>query len=91
MKLILFFAIIVFSLIISIIFTKYDLSKDKSKISILIKLIIVNGIILGISSLWWFLTETDGISQGVGVIINLVSFTSILIINIIYLYLKKNK
>ena len=90
MKLILFFAIIVFSLIISIIFTKNDLNKDKSK-SIVIKLIIVNGIILGISSLWWFLTETDGISQGVGVIINLVSFTSILIINIIYLYLKKNK
>lgn len=90
MKLILFFAIIVFSLIISIIFTKNDLNKDKSK-SIVIKLIIVNGIILGISSLWWFLTETDGISQGVGVIINLVSFTSILIINIIYLYIKKNK
>ena len=90
MKLILFFAIIVFSLIISIIFTKNDLNKDKYK-SIVIKLIIVNGIILGISSLWWFLTETDGISQGVGVIINLVSFTSILIINIIYLYLKKNK
>ena len=48
------------------------------------KAIVLNVIVLGSGSIWWFLTETDGVSQGTGVLIYLGSFAGITLINLIF-------
>ncbi|MEH7076530.1 hypothetical protein [Neobacillus drentensis] len=86
MKLIIFFSLIVFSLIVSLILGRKDLKNKKNPVTAIIKAILVNIVILGLGSLWWFLTETDGISQGIGVMIYLGSFVGISLIDMVFIY-----
>ena len=86
MKLIVFFALIVLSFIGSLLFSRNDFKKKNKPSLTIIKAIVINFIVLGLGSIWWFLTETDGISQGIGVLIYLGSFVGITIVNIIFIY-----
>lgn len=86
MKLIIFFGIIIFSLLGSLIFGRNDLKKNKNPVTAIIKALLINIIILGVGSIWWFLTETDGISQGIGVMIYLGSIVGISLIDMVFIY-----
>ncbi|MEH7130493.1 hypothetical protein V7103_20065 [Neobacillus drentensis] len=86
MKLIIFFGLIVFSLLGSLILSRKDLKYRKKPVAAIIKALLVNIVILGLGSIWWFLTETDGISQGIGVMIYLGSFVGISLIDMVFIY-----
>ena len=86
MKLIIFFGLIVFSLFVSLILGRKDLKNKKNPVAAIIVAILVNIVILGLGSLWWFLTETDGISQGIGVMIYLGSIAGISLIDMVFIY-----
>jgi hypothetical protein len=86
MKLIIFFGLIVFSLFVSLILGRKDLKNKKNPVTAIIVAILVNIVILGLGSLWWFLTETDGISQGIGVMIYLGSIAGISLIEMVFIY-----
>ncbi|PEQ83685.1 hypothetical protein CN481_23885 [Bacillus sp. AFS006103] len=86
MKLIIFFGLIVFSLLGSLILSRKDLKYRKKPVAAIIKALLVNIVILGLGSIWWFLTETDGISQGIGVMIYLCSIVGISLIDMVFLY-----
>ena len=86
MKLIIFFGLIVFSLLGSLILSKKDLKYRKKPVVAITKALLVNIVILGLGSIWWFLTETDGISQGIGVMIYLGSFVGISLIDMVFIY-----
>ena len=85
-KLIIFFGLIVFSLLGSLILSRKDLKYRKKPVAAIIKALLVNIVILGLGSIWWFLTETDGISQGIGVMIYLGSFVGISLIDMVFIY-----
>ena len=85
-KLIIFFGLIVFSLLGSLILSRKDLKYRKKPVAAIIKALLVNIVILGLGSIWWFLTETDGISQGIGVMIYLGSFVGISFIDMVFIY-----
>jgi hypothetical protein len=89
MKLIIFFGLIVFSLLGSLILSRKDLKYRKKPVAAIIKALLVNIVILGLGSIWWFLTETDGISQGIGVMIYLGSFVGISLIDMVFIYVWK--
>ncbi|MEH6957815.1 hypothetical protein, partial [Neobacillus drentensis] len=63
-----------------------DLKYRKKPVAAIIKALLVNIVILGLGSIWWFLTETDGISQGIGVMIYLGSIVGISLIDMVFLY-----
>ena len=86
MKLIIFFGLIVFSLLGSLILSKKDLKYRKKPVVAITKALLVNIVILGLGSIWWYLTETDGISQGIGVMIYLGSIVGISLIDIVFIY-----
>lgn len=86
MKLVIFFGLIGVSLLVSLILGRNDLKNNKKSVTAIIKAILINIIILGLGSLWWFLTETDGISQGIGIIIYLSSIVGISLIDIVFIY-----
>ncbi len=69
-------------------FSWESLKKHQNPLTTIYKSIIINVIILGSGSVWWFLTESDGISQGIGIIIYLGSIIIISLINIISIYFK---
>jgi hypothetical protein len=69
MKLAVFYGLIWLSLLGSLFLGKRDLFKRKKVVTTIIKAILFNIIILGLGSTWWFLSETDGLSQGIGVLI----------------------
>ncbi|MEH6957623.1 hypothetical protein [Neobacillus drentensis] len=87
MKLIIFFGLIVFSLLGSLILSKKDLKYRKKPVVAITKALLVNIVILGLGSIWWFLTETDGISQGMGVMIYLGSIAGISLIDMVFIYI----
>jgi hypothetical protein len=87
MKLIIFFGLIVFSLLGSLILSKKDLTYRKKPVVAITKALLVNIVILGLGSIWWFLTETDGISQGIGVMIYLGSIAGISLIDMVFIYI----
>jgi hypothetical protein len=86
MKLIIFFGLIVFSLLGSLILSRKDLKYRKKPLAAITKALLVNIVILGLGSIWWFLTETDGISQGIGVLIYLGSIVGISLIDMVFIY-----
>ena len=86
MKLIIFFGLIVFSLLVSLLLGRKDLKNNKRPVTAIIKALLVNIVVLGVGSLWWFLTETDGISQGIGVMIYLGSIVGISLIDMVFIY-----
>ncbi|PEQ88199.1 hypothetical protein CN481_20020 [Bacillus sp. AFS006103] len=87
MKLIIFFGLIVFSLLGSLILSKKNLKYKKKPVVAITKALLVNIVILGLGSIWWFLTETDGISQGMGVMIYLGSIAGISLIDMVFIYI----
>jgi len=87
MKLIIFFGLIVFSLLGSLILSKKDLKYRKKPVVAITKALLVNIVILGLGSIWWFLTETDGISQGMRVMIYLGSIAGIYLIDMVFIYI----
>jgi hypothetical protein len=86
MKLLLFFALIGISLCSSLIILQ--LAKNMSYA--LIKATLLNLIILGLGSWWWFATETDGISQGIGGMIYFGSFVGIFLIDVVVIFVRKS-
>ncbi len=90
MKLILFCGLILLALITSIIFSLNNYRNSKRAIKSIIKALLINLIILGIGSIWWVITESDGISQGIGVTIYLGSIIGISLINTVIILLLKN-
>ncbi|MFP5115946.1 hypothetical protein ACSU64_26905 [Bacillaceae bacterium C204] len=87
MKLIIFFGLIVFSLLSSLKFGRNDLKNNKKPVLAIIKALLMNIVILGLGSIWWFLTETDGISQGIGVMIYFGSIVGISLIDMVFIYI----
>lgn len=86
MKLIIFFGLILITLVVSLIFGRHDLKNNNNPTKAIVKAILINVFLLGLGSIWWFLTETDGISQGIGVLIYLGSIVGISLINIVIIY-----
>jgi hypothetical protein len=86
LKLIVFFGLIVLTLLSSLIFGRINLKNYKKQLTATIKAIMINLIILGLGSIWWFLTETDGISAGIGVMIYLGSMMVISLIDIVVIH-----
>ena len=87
MKLFVFFGLIGLVLFSTIFFSLRGKKNSPKKGTIFFKMFIVNLLVLGIGSFWWFVSETDGISQVVGVFIYLGSFMAVTIINLSILYL----
>ncbi|WP_316568906.1 hypothetical protein [Neobacillus sp. YIM B06451] len=86
MKLIIFFGLIAISLSSSLLLSRNELKNKKPPLTAAFKAIIINITILGTGSIWWFLTETDGISQGIGVMIYAGSAIAIALITIVFTY-----
>lgn len=89
MKLVVFWGLIFLSLFSSLALGWNNLKNDKKPMKAIIKAIIVNIIILGIGSIWWLLTESDGISQGIGIMIYLGSIVGISLIDTVVIYIGK--
>ncbi|WP_342431593.1 hypothetical protein [Neobacillus sp. FSL H8-0543] len=89
MKLVLFFGFIGLSLLITV-FGYFSLKKTKKMGQLLLISFVIPGLILGGSSIWWFFTETDGISQMVGLFINGGALLVIGIINIVFYLINRN-
>lgn len=87
MILVIFFGLIVLALVSSLLFGWKKIKNKEKLVPVIVKAIFINFLILGSGSAWWFLTETDGISQVIGVMIYLGSFAVISLINIVIIYL----
>jgi len=79
------------SLLISLLLGLILLKKYNNIRKPLLLSILTNIVILGIGSVWWFLTETDGISQGLGVLYYCIAMAVIAVINLIVLSIAKSK
>lgn len=90
MKLILYIGLMVLAYIASLRLGQYMLKKDHLGKSILFS-VLLNSVILGSGCMWWFLTETDGISQMLGVIYYGVALIVISVINVMVLCRSKKK
>jgi hypothetical protein len=90
MKLIVYFSLMLVSLIATILFGRDQLRKS-SLWRAFVKSFALTVTILGLGSVWWFFTETDGISQGLGALYNVVAIGVISLINIISLTLFRSK
>jgi membrane protein YdbS with pleckstrin-like domain len=89
MKLFVFLGLILASIYGSLILGLNDIKNNKKPMNAIIKAIFVNVIILGIGSVWWILTESDGISQGTGIMIYLGSIVVISLIDTIVIYSRR--
>lgn len=87
MKLVIYFSLIAFALVGSLFLTKRELRKNKKSFIATVKGLLVNIIILGFGSIWWFLTERDGVSQAIGVLIYLGAMILIALIVILFVYI----
>jgi len=90
MKLVVFWGLILLSLFGSLLLCWNNLKNDKKPLKAIINAIIVNIVILGLGSIWWFITESDGISQGIGIMIYLGSIVGISLIDTVVIYIGKN-
>jgi hypothetical protein len=92
MKLIMYFSLMLVSLIVTILFGRNQLKKSNNRLwRAFIKSFVLTVTILGLGSVCWFFTETDGISQGLGVLYYVVAIGVISVINIISLNLSRSK
>jgi hypothetical protein len=91
MKLVIYFGLMIVSLIVSVYSGHFQMKRtNKFWLSFLTAYLSII-LILGLGSIWWFLTETDGISQGLGVLYYCISAGVIGIINLIVLSVIKGK
>lgn len=80
----------IISLVTSIYFGRLIIKRsNKFGLSFLMAFIL-NVVILGLGSIWWFLTERDGISQGLGVLYYCIAMGVISVINFIVLSFSKS-
>ncbi|MFK9090785.1 hypothetical protein [Bacillus salipaludis] len=86
MKLLVFFALIGLSLSGSLVMIQ--LINNKKRGTVMFYTIFFNLVILGLGSLWWFWTETDGISQGIRVMIYFGSFIGISLLDLIVIFVR---
>jgi hypothetical protein len=91
MKLVVYFGLMILSLLISIKLGKIQLKKINNLLIVSLSAVFINVTILALASLWWFFTETDGISQGLGVLYYIIAMGVIGIIDIIVLSVFKSK
>ncbi|WP_349408532.1 hypothetical protein [Pseudalkalibacillus sp. SCS-8] len=82
MKLVIFFGLMIVSLLVSVIWGQLQLRKTNKFWTSFITAFLLNVVILGLGSIWWFVTETDGISQGLGVLYYSIAIGVIGIINL---------
>jgi hypothetical protein len=90
-KVLLFFSIMVVSLIISFLVGHKWYKREKKVWQAAIYSFLVNILILGSSSIWWFQTETDGFSQYFGVMFNCIALGIITALQAIVLLVRKFK
>ncbi|WP_053366553.1 hypothetical protein [Bacillus sp. FJAT-27245] len=86
MEALIFYGLIVISLSAALLFSRNELKNNKHPITAAFKAIMINIILLGTGSIWWFNTASDGFSQGIGVLIYLGSALAIAIITIVFTY-----
>ncbi|MFC0475775.1 hypothetical protein ACFFHF_11025 [Robertmurraya beringensis] len=91
MKLILFFALMLFSLVLSLLVGRLSLKNSTNLWRPFMYSVFTNIVILGLASIWWFLTETDGISQGLGVIYYCIAMALISLVNLVVLSIFRSK
>lgn len=91
MKLVLFFAFMLFSLLLSILIGRLSLKRSTNLWRPFMYSVLTNIVILGFASVWWFLTETDGISQGLGVIYYCIAMALISLVNLVVLSIIRSK
>jgi hypothetical protein len=91
MKLVIFFGVMGISLVLSLLLGRYLLKRYNNLWKPLLISVLTNIVILGLGSVWWFLTETDGISQGLGVLYYCIAMVAIAVINLIVLSIPKSK
>lgn len=91
MKLVLFFAFMLFSLVLSLLIGRFSLKNSTNLRRPVMLSVFTNIVILGIASVWWFLTETDGISQGLGVIYYCIAIALISLVNLVVLSIFRSK
>lgn len=91
MKLALFFALMFFSLFTSLLIGRFSLRGSSSLWKSFLYAVLTNIFIVGLASVWWFLTETDGLSQGLGVLYYCLALVVISIINFITLSILHSK
>lgn len=91
MKLVIYFGLIIISLIVSVFFGQFQIKRVNKFGVALLTAFLSNIVILGSGSIWWFLTETDGISQGLGVLYYCIALGVIGIIDLIEILIIKRK
>jgi hypothetical protein len=90
-KVLLFFSMMLVSLIISFLVGNKWYKRKKEIWQAAIFSFFINFLILGSSSIWWFQTETDGFSQYFGVMFNCIALGVITALNVIVLIVRKLK
>ena len=91
MKLVIYFGLMIVTLIVSV-FSGHFLMKRTNKFWLsLLTAFLLNILILGKGSIWWFKTETDGLSQGFGVLYYCIAMGVIGIVDLIVLLVIKGK
>jgi hypothetical protein len=91
MKLVIFFGLMIISLVISLLLGQFLLKRYNNLLEPLLLTVLTNIVILGLGSVWWFLTETDGLSQVLGVLYYCITMVIIAVINLIVLSIAKSK
>jgi hypothetical protein len=86
MKIVFYFGLIVMALFISVMVGVFLIKKTRSLWAAFFMSYLLCFIILGSGSIWWFMTETDGISQGIGVLIYGIALAGIGIINLLFCF-----
>lgn len=91
MKLAIYFGLMIFALGVSLFLGHFLMKKNNKILVSFLIAFLSNVVILGLGSVWWFFTETDGLSQGLGVIYYCIAIGVISIIDLIVLSVAKRK
>lgn len=91
MKLLLFFGIIVLAIGLSVFASFYLYKKTNKLLTSWLGAVITSIIILFLGSVWWFLTETDGISQGLGILYYSIAAGILAVVNLLVITIIKHR
>uniref|UniRef100_A0A1S2L4B8 Uncharacterized protein n=2 Tax=Anaerobacillus isosaccharinicus TaxID=1532552 RepID=A0A1S2L4B8_9BACI len=91
MKLFIYFGLMIISLAVSLIIGRLQMKRTEKFWIPFLSGFLLNIAILGIGSIWWFLTETDGISRGLGVLYYCIAMGVIGVVVLIVLSVLKIK
>ncbi|HWO78272.1 MAG TPA: hypothetical protein VNM69_20600 [Bacillus sp. (in: firmicutes)] len=90
-RVLLYFSLMILSLIGSLFLAIFLFNKSYKLWSSFFAATIVNILILALSSYWWFATETDGISAGLGLLYNRIAIAVIAVITFVSLAVLNQK